>query len=874
MEDSSSGDLPARQAMIHGQNISISGGIFTLNINGQQSDPENRDLDVIKHMLGQNFAACATHDNNDVQDFPKCHPGTRTAILQDLHNWIRASTELTTLMWFFGPAGSGKSAIARSLADIMAQEGGLAASFFFLRSDRRRNTTKDVVTTLVFQIAHSIPIIRSFLSKALTGNLDILHRSLATQFDVLLIKPFTQLVASLKTANLLSPMIIIIDGLDECEDRNARSSLLQVIGAASRSLPHFIKFLIVSRPEVDIDSQFQQINPQFCLKRELLADLQAYEDVRRYLEDEFTRIRHTHPLRSTLNEHWVSDRVIELLVENSSGFWIYATTVTKYVDYAADNPMRALQVVLGLRSSSRRPLDQLDALYRGILTASRVDAQVLHDILYVVAGYNDLGMSHWQGLNSVPPTDLMVEDVLSLEAHDVELALVDIRSLIAFNQVAKRGHWVATDDNGRGPNMVIFHHKSFTDFLFDDHRSREFHVDIKVACTMIAKGCLKALSNPDFLTQHHWRGFDSSVQWKYLPDYTGWWEREFYHTLLTESCRKATPDSDLVNLFLQYDPWDTECPFEFEFDHAQRFVTSIFLFDALKNNPEAFQETEVSSHLQRRLDEVFLSAFHALSSQQVGAMTQYFTLSSRIPGDGPFTLRKGIWRDVLEENPVETFDWLSSWFFRNVRHICHSYAFDLLHSRERAKIFFIDEDKMKASMLWLINEGPIGAVTQENRVLLLVLQIFHPQWIQQDDRHALFFLLPRVASIAANQHLSDPVLRGILQCKAAQSSDGQCHVDVWCNTLNCRECTATKRFPRPIPLAVLQSVRGASQPPFDRLVWNEHALEITKTLVSKDWRDWKIIRENAIIAFHCTFHRAGSSGESSRPSAVNVLRRH
>jgi len=59
--------------------------------------------------------------------------------------------------WLHGPAGAGKSAIARSVAESLHREGLLAAAFSFFRTDSRRNSEKPFVPTLAYQIAYSIP---------------------------------------------------------------------------------------------------------------------------------------------------------------------------------------------------------------------------------------------------------------------------------------------------------------------------------------------------------------------------------------------------------------------------------------------------------------------------------------------------------------------------------------------------------------------------------------------------------------------------------------------------------------------------------------------------------------------------------------------
>jgi hypothetical protein len=58
------------------------------------------------------------------------------------------------------------------------------------------------------------------------------------------------------------PILIVIDGLDECDDPKARSLFLETIFEAAPRLRRYFKFLIVSRPEADIQNSFEPTSVQ------------------------------------------------------------------------------------------------------------------------------------------------------------------------------------------------------------------------------------------------------------------------------------------------------------------------------------------------------------------------------------------------------------------------------------------------------------------------------------------------------------------------------------------------------------------------------------------------------------------------------------
>jgi sigma54-dependent transcription regulator len=82
----------------------------------------------------------AFHDSDELYDEPKCHPNTRVAVLDDIMKWVIESEAAGDfMMWLFGPAGAGKSAIAKRIAELAAEKGLLIGTFFFSRTSSTRN---------------------------------------------------------------------------------------------------------------------------------------------------------------------------------------------------------------------------------------------------------------------------------------------------------------------------------------------------------------------------------------------------------------------------------------------------------------------------------------------------------------------------------------------------------------------------------------------------------------------------------------------------------------------------------------------------------------------------------------------------------------
>jgi len=381
--------------------------------------------------------------------------------------------------WLHGPAGGGKSAIARSLAERMRHDNLLAASFFFFRTDSNRNTEKPFVPTLAYQISCSIPDTLRYIAKTVDGDPTICSHSLQTQFEALIIKPLVYVMPSEPNA-LLRPMLIIVDGLDECVDRTARNLILEMVFKAFPLLHGHIKFLIVSRPEYDIQRSFDSAGhslEQHINRIELQGDLEAYDDVRFYLWGSFDRIKQTHPFQQMVTSNWPTDDAIEQLVQKSSGHFIYASTVIKYIENDFDQPRKRLDVILQLRMTSHNPYATLDALYLNILASSRADRTLLVEILSLFVLADEFQKKNGYKWTSAMKSARLMEDSLYLEPGEVRLALLDLKSLVNVQDV------------------IEFWHKSFSDFLLDSSRSKDFYACSANGYTAMAKACLWLLSD-------------------------------------------------------------------------------------------------------------------------------------------------------------------------------------------------------------------------------------------------------------------------------------------------------------------------------------------------------------------------------------------
>ncbi|KAF8954463.1 hypothetical protein BDZ97DRAFT_1595297, partial [Flammula alnicola] len=317
--------------------------------------------------LQEAVASSAFHNSEQQVDPPKCHPNTRLAVLRKVMDWIQNSKDRDAwIMWLNGAAGAGKSAIARSIAEMCERAKLALATFFFFRTDPTRNTAKPLVATLAYQIAISIPLARSIIVEALDRDPLLFGRSFEWQFKALIIQPLQQLRRQPDSpVNLTSPFLIIIDGLDECDGRDLQTNIIYAISDALRDPNLPLVCLIASRPEQQLTMAFNSskvanIVTRLPLDNTYLPD----KDIRLFLNDKFTEIKNSHPFKHLIDSSWPAEDVAKNIVEKSSGQFIYASVVINFVSSSRHHPVQRLEVVRGIRLARLdTPFAQLDALY-------------------------------------------------------------------------------------------------------------------------------------------------------------------------------------------------------------------------------------------------------------------------------------------------------------------------------------------------------------------------------------------------------------------------------------------------------------------------------------------------------------------------------
>jgi NACHT domain len=270
--------------------------------------------------------------------------------------------------WLSGLAGIGKSTIAKTVAERAEEKGLLGASFFFSRSDKPLWDPGLVLPTLAFQLAYSgsafKEVFKEVILAALRRDPTVPQKDLFFQLKELILNPLLNIDPP------PHPVLIILDALDECEEKGA-AKILPLVFKHLTGIP-FLRILITSRPEPHLSSVFNEASN---LTKTVLHDIEASvirQDIRLYISTELARISQKFNLAVPAN--WPTDAERNSLIEKCGKLFVYAATAIRFIGHdRARDPPRYLRLILdtgSLRKAHMTPYSHLDSLYMEVLRNS------------------------------------------------------------------------------------------------------------------------------------------------------------------------------------------------------------------------------------------------------------------------------------------------------------------------------------------------------------------------------------------------------------------------------------------------------------------------------------------------------------------------
>ena len=354
-------------------------------------------------------------------------------------------------------------------------DGKLGASFFCSRVSEDRSNLQAIFPTLAFQLAFRYPSFREKLLQILKACPDIGRETLYWQIEKLIVDPLK--VTHLLTKTTCISTLIIIDALDECKDEEPASAILSILSHHANEIPD-VKFFITGRPEPRIRSGFRlrSLLPiTEVLKLHEVKPEAVDNDIKLFFQTQLANLAENRSDCDTEGD-WPSSSDIKILCQKAAGFFIYASTVVRFVASKNHKPTKQLDQIISLpQSTSHEGRFGIDPLYTQVLE------QVVDDM--------DVNDDFCSQFRTVVGAVLLAFNPLSVEAlsdllkrSDVSTTLRSLHSLLLMpiNEVSP---------------IYVFH-KSFPDFLMDSKRCKDkrffvnplvYHTEILLSCLSLMK---------------------------------------------------------------------------------------------------------------------------------------------------------------------------------------------------------------------------------------------------------------------------------------------------------------------------------------------------------------------------------------------------
>jgi WD40 repeat protein len=352
-----------------------------------------------------------------------CLPGTREKLLNEIMDWF--ADDGPSVYWLRGLAGTGKTTIARSVADLAEQQGLLGASFFFSRTDTARQRGGAVLPTIAYQLAKWRPALRQPLCDAINSDREIAERTMKEQVECLFVQALSHTTSPVPRA------LLVVDALDECgKIGDCEGGLLVplLVGCLNR-LPFSVKLFITSRDEPSICRMFDSLPAQHSMhKAALHIDIEkkiVNADIELYLYDKL------RSMSNVPNEPaWPPPAAVTELTLRANGLFVYAVTIAEYIQSGSvvDPPVTLLKEVLSTSpDDAQYHYRNLDTLYLKVLDKAsaagggnpdRLRAGIRNAAASVVLAQEPLSWSALSNLTGLPVSALKGLSSVILESSD------------------------------------------------------------------------------------------------------------------------------------------------------------------------------------------------------------------------------------------------------------------------------------------------------------------------------------------------------------------------------------------------------------------------------------------------------------------------
>jgi hypothetical protein len=369
-------------------------------------------------------------------------------------------------------------------------------------------------------VANKLPKFKEQLRKALLADEGIPSRVLKDQWWELVTTPLLRLAID----SYPSPVVIVVDALDECDTESSIRQVIQLLVDPKNQNHRRLRILITSRPDVPVRDEFAQVLPG---KHHLIL-----QDISKFIVEQDISLFFKHRLATIRPK----DEEVAQLVRKAAGLFIWAATASRFI-CGGSSPEKRLSIILGSSGSIPTSNYQINGIYvslfQTIIRSLVWNTSYLWFWIAVACGFSHEGVMVKRSLRTLVMGNTTPEDHLdviyltildsSLRSSFTPQDIRDFHSMVKgvlgsivvllsplsvkslsnlLSKPEKDLTWTMNDLHAlldipkNAKHTVRLHHPSFRDFLLDPKRCCDsyFWVDEKQAHEALLDSCLRLMS--------------------------------------------------------------------------------------------------------------------------------------------------------------------------------------------------------------------------------------------------------------------------------------------------------------------------------------------------------------------------------------------
>ena len=387
-----------------------------------------------------------------------CMDGTRQSLLNQITDWVanksgQENVPQRNACWLYGSPGIGKTSLAHSICASLHERNHLAGAFFCRRDDPNLSEPINIFPTFIHKLAIIFPPFRTIVAKHLRDDPNLTPESMKGLL-------FLDFIRSLPR-HPEHTLVFVIDALDECGDAQSRQRLLKDLTNAAAQTS-WLKIIITSRTEVDIQHFFGTLTQSSYLPYDMATDRDASTDLRTFARNQFDSVASVWHFDTP----WPKESDFDKVISRANGLFIYIKTLVLALERYED-PEESLKEAL--QDSAETGLESLYAIYSNILKVQivhkKAEFQRMIGVLLTTSPYRTL-------------CDETIAELAGVKPNLVKKWVDALNSLLYRDEEANRG--------------IRVRHLSIYDFFVSDRC--DYQVNIRDADVQLGIACLEVMT--------------------------------------------------------------------------------------------------------------------------------------------------------------------------------------------------------------------------------------------------------------------------------------------------------------------------------------------------------------------------------------------